>query len=60
MTLIDADTGEVVNRTPALRTSGPMTAVDVASQCRSDVLRPWMEGTGLTARQAAKKVAASA
>ena len=25
MSLIDADTGEVVDRTPALRTSGPMT-----------------------------------
>jgi len=34
VSLIDADTGEVVDRTPALRTSGPMTTIEVAHQCR--------------------------
>ena len=54
MSLIDADTGEIVDRTPALRTSGPMTTIRAdhvqAAQRKLDtydenieVLRPHME-----------------
>ncbi len=35
--VVDTDTGEVVDRAPAVRAPGPMTVVDVAAQCRSVV-----------------------
>lgn len=35
MTVIDADTGEVVAPVPSLRTSGPMTVELVSDQCRT-------------------------
>ena len=68
MSLIDADTGEVVDRTPALRTSGPMTTIRAdhvqAAQRKLDtydenieVLRPHLEGTSLTVKDAARRIA---
>ncbi len=39
--VVDTDTGEVVDRAPAVRAPGPMTVVDVAAQCRS--VEVWAE-----------------
>lgn len=41
MTLVDADTGEMISAPPAVRPAAPMTIVEVAAQCRS--VEVWAE-----------------